>query len=159
MALPGFWENTQPVGTTNWSGLERELFDDETLDFLEEGDPIDLDSTLTYNIAPYTGYEFEIGGELYAIFAEKVNEYQYKYYIPNNDPNLELLFTLQYALTDPIPVPLPVALDGSAANCFLDGTLIDTPSGEVAIQELRVGDLITATDGRDIPVKWVGRQT
>ena len=159
LAGPDFWEDTWAVDTTNWSGLERELFDGETLDFLEEGDPIDLDSTLTCSIAPYTGYAIEIGGELYAIFAQEVNAYQYKFYIPNNDPYLEIAYIAQYALSDPVAVPLPVALDGSVANCFLEGTLIETPSGEVAIQELRVGDLITATDGRNIPVKWVGRQT
>jgi hypothetical protein len=44
-------------------------------------------------------------------------------------------------------------------NCFLAGTRIDTPSGPVAVENLRVGDLILTADGASVGVLWVGRQT
>ncbi len=43
--------------------------------------------------------------------------------------------------------------------CFAAGTLIATPAGETAVEELRIGDPILTADGRTVPVKWIGRQT
>lgn len=44
-------------------------------------------------------------------------------------------------------------------TCFLDGTMIATPGGEVAVETLVTGDMIKTADGRSVPVKWVGRKT
>jgi hypothetical protein len=54
--------------------------------------------------------------------------------------------------------------DGSYAArtftiCFLPGTAIATPDGLRAVETLAMGDRIVTADGRDIAVKWVGRQT
>jgi hypothetical protein len=46
---------------------------------------------------------------------------------------------------------------GGRGNCFLRGTLIQTPEGEVAIEALKVGDLVDTLRG-PVPVKWIGRQ-
>jgi hypothetical protein len=43
--------------------------------------------------------------------------------------------------------------------CFLSGTQIVTPQGEVSVEVLQRGDLVTTADGRIVPVRWVGRQT
>ena len=43
--------------------------------------------------------------------------------------------------------------------CFAAGTGIATPEGERAVEALQVGDLVRTADGRDVPVKWVGRVT
>ena len=45
------------------------------------------------------------------------------------------------------------------AFCFLAGTMVATPSGEVAVEALGIGDPILTADGRTVPVRWVGRQT
>ena len=45
------------------------------------------------------------------------------------------------------------------ATCFLRGTMIATPSGEVAVETLRAGDLVTAVEaGQTVsrPVSWGG---
>ncbi len=45
------------------------------------------------------------------------------------------------------------------ATCFLRGTMIATPLGEVAVEDLRAGDLVTAIEaGEPVarPVAWVG---
>ena len=47
---------------------------------------------------------------------------------------------------------------GSPA-CFMAGTAIRTPSGDVAVETLKAGDLVTLSDGRTAPVAWLGRQT
>ncbi|MFD9896897.1 Hint domain-containing protein [Mesorhizobium sp. NPDC059025] len=43
-------------------------------------------------------------------------------------------------------------------SCFLRGTRIKTPEGEVAVEELKVGDLVIALNSGVVPIKWVGRR-
>jgi hypothetical protein len=42
-------------------------------------------------------------------------------------------------------------------NCFLSGTRIATPDREVAIDELRIGDLVMTVSRKPKPIKWIGR--
>lgn len=51
------------------------------------------------------------------------------------------------------------ATEALNVKCFYPGTLIRTPSGEVAVETLKHGDLVLTHDGREIPVAWLGRQT
>ncbi|KAA8385788.1 hypothetical protein FOH24_11725 [Acetobacter tropicalis] len=64
------------------------------------------------------------------------------------------------ATTDGTPVTFNATTD--AANCYLAGSMIRTPKGDVAIEDILVGDKIVAFDwrnNRDIirPVVWVGK--
>ncbi|SEN42752.1 Hint domain-containing protein, partial [Halomonas caseinilytica] len=43
--------------------------------------------------------------------------------------------------------------------CFAEGTLIDTPAGEVPVEQLRIGDPILTAEGKTVPVRWIGHQT
>ncbi|MBU6419630.1 MAG: Hint domain-containing protein [Proteobacteria bacterium] len=43
--------------------------------------------------------------------------------------------------------------------CFLAGTMIATPTGEVAVEELKAGDLVMLANGGSAAVTWLGRQT
>ncbi|WP_127562585.1 Hint domain-containing protein [Nioella ostreopsis] len=43
--------------------------------------------------------------------------------------------------------------------CFAAGTLIASATGDRAVENLEIGDLIVTQDGRRVPVKWIGRQT
>lgn len=43
--------------------------------------------------------------------------------------------------------------------CFLEGTRIETEHGEVAVEEIRIGDHVRTVDGALVPVRWIGRQT
>jgi hypothetical protein len=42
--------------------------------------------------------------------------------------------------------------------CYLEGTGIATPMGDVAVQDLRPGDIVMTADGSETTVKWVGEQ-
>lgn len=72
----------------------------------------------------------------------------------------------------PINVPLTVvsAEEGPSGGqtpfpnfasppCFTPGTLIETPSGEISIDALKVGDMVTTRDDGPQPVLWIGRTT
>ncbi|MEZ2131290.1 MULTISPECIES: Hint domain-containing protein [unclassified Sinorhizobium] len=49
--------------------------------------------------------------------------------------------------------------DNGDPRCFLRGTAIMTPAGEVCVENLRIGDLVETVRGQAVPVKWIGRQT
>ncbi|MAX74056.1 MAG: hypothetical protein CMH66_10385 [Nioella sp.] len=42
--------------------------------------------------------------------------------------------------------------------CFVEGTLIRTPLGEVPVEALSIGQPVMTADGGSVPVKWIGRQ-
>ncbi|GAA5067486.1 choice-of-anchor L domain-containing protein [Roseibacterium beibuensis] len=46
--------------------------------------------------------------------------------------------------------------ENTGVVCFAEGTMIATPSGEVAIEMLRVGDLVQTRDNGIKPILWVG---
>jgi hypothetical protein len=44
------------------------------------------------------------------------------------------------------------------AICFMAGTAIATPDGQVPVETLKIGDLVTLADGRAMPMTWLGKQ-
>ena len=47
----------------------------------------------------------------------------------------------------------------SDPQCFMEGTLIRTPSGDVPVETLKAGDLVVLADNAVAPVRWLGRST
>lgn len=47
---------------------------------------------------------------------------------------------------------------GGAAICLLRGTLVLTPQGKRAVEDLAIGDSIVTASGEAKPVRWIGRQ-
>ena len=51
--------------------------------------------------------------------------------------------------TDSVSTPV------SAVPCFLKGTKIKTPEGEVAVEDLKVGDMVMTLDHGAQPIRWI----
>lgn len=72
-------------------------------------------------------------------------------------------FNFQIYITDDWNVPYynfaPPNAASSYVVCFLAGTMIATPAGEVAVETLKAGDLVLTATGDAKPVRWLGRMT
>jgi hypothetical protein len=49
--------------------------------------------------------------------------------------------------------------NGAGPFCFLKGTRILTPKGEVCVEDLCIGDQVLTVDNRDVEIRWIGRHT
>ncbi|MCG6903851.1 MAG: Hint domain-containing protein, partial [Rhodobacter sp.] len=58
----------------------------------------------------------------------------------------------------PNNVPISSFDTADHAHCFGPGTAIATPTGETAVEALKIGDLVTTASGKSVPVKWIGHQ-
>lgn len=47
----------------------------------------------------------------------------------------------------------------AGAVCFSSGTLISTPNGDVAVEELAVGDMVTTLERGSQPIRWINSRT
>lgn len=45
----------------------------------------------------------------------------------------------------------------AAASCFLRGTRILTPAGEIEIENLEIGDAVVTHDGAERAIRWIGK--
>jgi hypothetical protein len=63
-----------------------------------------------------------------------------------------------YDFTASSPGFTPDTIDSNQQFCFIAGTLIRTGNGDVAVEDLAIGDLVRTADGRDVPVMFIGRQ-
>lgn len=115
--------------------------DDNTWDV---GDPI-LDGNTIF----YQG-SFTANGHLFLVFENTTSGFTTirSTSAPANDPgyppNVGSIPSLN---TDPL------------AFCFCAGSEITTPDGSINVEDLRIDDTILTAEGRQVPVKWVGRQT
>ena len=51
-----------------------------------------------------------------------------------------------------------LTLASTNAPCFCAGTLIAAEHGDTAVEMLQMGDLVTTTEGRARPIRWIGRR-
>lgn len=85
------------------------------------------------------------------ILAEDSSGNQFFIYPDNNAPGLLGVVTLTYDIDR---VGYDFTLD--APLCFTRGTMLDTPDGPRAIEDLAMGDLVITRDNGPQPVRWIG---
>lgn len=146
----------------------------------------DGDENITFAEVGNPNGEFSVGEEVLAtggvLPAEGVTLYFVGYNVDTefdnfqtpafaDDPDLSKATTIVAATYDSTPedfeeddTPVDITQDDvteqqSYTLCFGVGTLIATPEGERPVETLAIGDLVRTADGRDVPVKWMGKQT
>ena len=67
--------------------------------------------------------------------------------------------TFSYTVKDNLGHTDTAFVTVNSVPCFVAGTRILTPKGEVAVESLRSGDLIMTQDEGPQPVRWIGRRT
>ena len=131
-------------------GVSNSPFDTVVVDNNNDGD---IDSTDYFDNSgvTYSGTTVTINGSDYAVFSDGFGGY----YIPYDSAydNLGAFTNTSTWSFNSVPE------NAAVANCFLTGTRIATPSGETAVEDLRIGDVVTTADGRTVEVKWMARQT
>lgn len=139
--------------------------------FYDPDDDEMIDTSAIYNITFQFEGTIEYGGMTLPVF-NRLDP------VPDDYPGNLIDSTTAYIIVDPrTPIESGIdvenapnidtafTIDGGDITqqnftvCFLGGTLIDTPAGPRAVEELRIGDPILTAEGRIVPVKWVGRQT
>ena len=55
-----------------------------------------------------------------------------------------------------IRADLAVLAAGAVVACFARGTRLATPRGQIAVERLRVGELVCTASGARRPIKWIG---
>lgn len=58
-----------------------------------------------------------------------------------------------------VPDSTQLTLATLGPTCLTKGTLVETKSGQVAVEDLQVSDLIRTTDNGFQPLRWVGSRT
>jgi Hint domain len=75
------------------------------------------------------------------------------------DQNFYMLTDNQVGGGDTVGSLTSTGPGSQAPVCFMSGTRILTSTGEVNVEDLKSGDLVLTTEGRAVPVRWMGRQT
>lgn len=66
-------------------------------------------------------------------------------------------YTIQFNQPNPTEITYaPVDAGATGMICFVSGTMIKTPHGERAVEDLAIGDLVLTLDNGARPIRWVG---
>lgn len=80
--------------------------------------------------------------------------------VRSDNSHIDLTFDRDYSTAD-----FSVTTSGDntvitrqTVTCFAGGTRLDTPDGQIAVENLQVGDIVLTASGEARPVRWIGRR-
>lgn len=78
-----------------------------------------------------------------------------RYFTPNDD---SVLVAGSATSTTWVNTSTQMPVGDLGPPCFTAGTMIQTPDGEVRIDDLEIGDLVVTKDHGAQPIRWIGRR-
>lgn len=108
----------------------------------------------------YRGYLTSVvGGVTYhAAVGEDLDTGNYFLFAPTGTPVAAMENNTFGFIKDVITAPgTQWGIRSEAPYCFLAGTMLHTPSGEAAVEDIQAGDLVLTAAGVAKPVRWIGR--
>ncbi|MDM7458415.1 MAG: Hint domain-containing protein [Paracoccus sp. (in: a-proteobacteria)] len=126
-----------------------------------EGDTLTVNGQ-TYAINQvYDGDRVLIGDRFYEVVTFYVGSPRLAFSFPRDPETNALMNAFPATTTRTQWLYQPNSLDVPTTElpsppCFTPGTLIDTPSGPVPVEALRVGDLVSTRDNGPQPIRWIG---
>lgn len=142
--------------------FDGDRFDNEDGDDLTQvGTVTELDGTpvLTGRIYLEEGYTLTAPGEDTITLYRVEIEGTLVGYIPSQPLTIGVVYTR--STFNVTPSNAPDSRDPGAlvdVPCFVAGTMIATPGGEVAIETLQEGSIVCDADGTEVQVRWAGRR-
>jgi len=137
--------------TLSWTGV---FGNDPDFQIFDQDVDNKLDAYSDYyltNAATFTGYTITSGGVEYGVFRYVNGDY----YVPVPVDGTGQAIIPASGTSN----AFQAETNASVYLCFAAGTAIATPEGERAVEDLQIGDLLRCADGREVPVRWLGRQT
>lgn len=114
----------------------------------------------------YLGTAVNSSGQVIGFFFEDVTTGNFFLFSTSDDlvtahshTTVTVTLDLSTGVNDPNPDNWDLSTGAAVAFCFMAGTAVRTPTGDVAVETLKTGDLVTLSDGRIAPVSWLGVQT
>ncbi|TNF23175.1 MAG: hypothetical protein EP318_01110 [Rhodobacteraceae bacterium] len=141
--------DSNPGSTLSYDGISGSA--DADLDIVDDNEDGFLDIAFDYFHGPgttFTGYTISAGGVEYAVFFSGT-----LYLVALPEDGVGQTTIAESGTSNPFQALASTYL------CFGVGTGIATPTGEVAVEALSIGDEVVAADGCRTRVLWIGRQT
>lgn len=138
-------QNNSPVSISQTSGATEDLL-------FQAGDAVTTDGSDSWTIYGST----TIAGAEVIILRNAVASNQFYFY-----SSTSITFPINPSVAGGGFSGLSINTSPSitTSDCFREGTLIRTPTGETAIEDLKAGDLVAIQGGGSVKVKWIGVQT
>ncbi|WP_299204084.1 Hint domain-containing protein [uncultured Tateyamaria sp.] len=139
--------NVYPDGTTSFNVLDNDVSPvGSTLTITHiNGQPVSYDSVtgIGTTITLPTGQQVTIGpnGELTVVGDGDEEDFNFTYTVTDGN-NTDVGF-----------------VNATSVPCFVAGTLISTPEGDVPVESLREGDPVLTQDDGPQPLRWIGTRT